>query len=155
MFPSPSRKGRSSPSSGRTGRENPPPCGPSPGWSALSPGASSTPGKPIAGLPSHRIARLGILHVPGGSRRLRQHERQENLEMRRTRSSRNEVEAAKLEQVFGLFPRLAERARPTARTLSGGAADAGHRGLVQRPDLLLLDEPSMGCPHCWWARSSG
>lgn len=103
-------------------------------------------GKSITGLPSHRIARLGIAHVPEGRGVFANMSVRENLEMGGyTRSSRKEV-GESFERVFGLFPRLAERASQLAGTLSGGEQQmlAIGRGLVQRPDLLLLDEPSMG-----------
>jgi len=103
-------------------------------------------GKSIGGLPSHRIARLGIAHVPEGRGVFANMSVRENLEMGAyTRSSRKELEES-FERVFGLFPRLAERSSQLAGTLSGGEQQmlAIGRGLFQRPDLLLLDEPSMG-----------
>jgi len=102
--------------------------------------------KSIMGLPSHRIARLGIAHVPEGRGVFANMSVRENLEMGAyTRSSRKEQEES-FERVFALFPRLAERVGQLAGTLSGGEQQmlVIGRGLVQRPDLLLLDEPSMG-----------
>ncbi|HEX9190712.1 MAG TPA: ABC transporter ATP-binding protein [Candidatus Deferrimicrobiaceae bacterium] len=103
-------------------------------------------GKPIAGLAPHRIVRLGIAHVPEGRGVFANMTVRENLEMGAyTRASRTEVEES-FGRVFALFPRLSERASQMAGTLSGGEQQmlAIGRALVQRPDLLLLDEPSMG-----------
>ncbi|MDD5763136.1 MAG: ABC transporter ATP-binding protein [bacterium] len=100
----------------------------------------------IAGLPSHRIARLGIAHVPEGRGVFANMSVREDLEMGgSTRTSRKELKES-FARVFGLFPRLAERGDQLAGTLSGGEQQmlVIGRGLVQRPDLLLLDEPSMG-----------
>jgi branched-chain amino acid transport system ATP-binding protein len=109
-------------------------------------GSIAHDGKSIAGLPSHRIARMGIAHVPEGRGVFANMSVRENLEMGGyARSSGKEMEES-FERVFGLFPRLAERTHQLAGTLSGGEQQmlAIGRGLVQRPDLLLLDEPSMG-----------
>ena len=103
-------------------------------------------GKPIAGLAPHRIVRLGIAHVPEGRGVFADMTVRENLEMGAyTRTSRTEVEES-FGRVFALFPRLSERASQIAGTLSGGEQQmlAIGRAVVQRPDLLLLDEPSMG-----------
>ncbi|MBP2668595.1 MAG: Fe(3+)-transporting ATPase [Deltaproteobacteria bacterium] len=103
-------------------------------------------GKPIAGLAPHRIVRLGIAHVPEGRGVFADMTVRENLEMGAyTRESRTEVEES-FGRVFALFPRLSERASQIAGTLSGGEQQmlAIGRAVVQRPDLLLLDEPSMG-----------
>jgi branched-chain amino acid transport system ATP-binding protein len=103
-------------------------------------------GRQVAGLPPHRIVRLGIAHVPEGRGVFANMTVRENLEMGAyTRASRAEVEES-FGRVFGLFPRLSERASQPAGTLSGGEQQmlAIGRAMVQRPGLLLLDEPSMG-----------
>ncbi len=103
-------------------------------------------GKSITGLPPHRIARRGLAHVPEGRGVFANMSVLENLEMGGyARNSRKESEET-LERVYTLFPRLSERSGQAAGTLSGGEQQmlAIGRGLMQRPDLLLLDEPSMG-----------
>jgi branched-chain amino acid transport system ATP-binding protein len=109
-------------------------------------GAIVHDGAPIAGLPPHRIARLGMAHVPEGRGVFANMSVLENLEMGAyTRRSRKETRET-LGRVFALFPRLSERSGQSAGTLSGGEQQmlAIGRALMQRPDLLLLDEPSMG-----------
>jgi branched-chain amino acid transport system ATP-binding protein len=100
----------------------------------------------ITGLPSHRIARLGLAHVPEGRGVFANMSVLENLEMGAyARRSRKEIRES-LARVHALFPRLSERTGQLAGTLSGGEQQmlAIGRALMQRPDLLLLDEPSMG-----------
>jgi len=103
-------------------------------------------GEDIAGAKPHEIARKGIALVPEGRGVFPQLTIEENLSMGAyTRRDRGAI-AADADRVFTLFPRLKERRRQTAGTMSGGEQQmlAIGRALMSRPRLLLLDEPSMG-----------
>ncbi|MBI5575466.1 MAG: ABC transporter ATP-binding protein [Deltaproteobacteria bacterium] len=103
-------------------------------------------GADITGKPPHRIARMGIAHVPEGRGVFANMTVSENLELGGyTRKSAQEVRKD-MEQVYSLFPRLKERSRQVAGTLSGGEQQmlSIGRAMVARPALMLLDEPSMG-----------
>jgi branched-chain amino acid transport system ATP-binding protein len=103
-------------------------------------------GNNIAGKPAHQIARSGLALVPEGRGVFPQLTVAENLAMGAyTRNDRVEI-AADGERVFNLFPRLHERRKQIAGTLSGGEQQmlAIGRAMMSRPKLLLLDEPSMG-----------
>jgi branched-chain amino acid transport system ATP-binding protein len=103
-------------------------------------------GESIAGLPAHTIVERGLIMVPEGRALFPFMTVLENLELgsfsRRARSQRG----GSLTRVFDLMPRLAERRGQLAGSLSGGEQQmcAIARGLMARPDLLLLDEPSIG-----------
>ncbi len=100
----------------------------------------------ITRMPAHKIVPLGISQVPEGRRIFAPLTVRENLEMGAfTRSDPKEI-AESLERVFASFPRLKERLNQAGGTLSGGEQQmlAMGRGLMSRPELLLLDEPSMG-----------
>src|SRR5688572_27264979 len=103
-------------------------------------------GDDIGGRPSHARARLGIAHVPEGRKVFSSLTVLENLEMGSYRSAARPQRAEGLETVYGLFPVLRERRAQLAGSLSGGEQQmlAIGRGLMARPDLLLLDEPSQG-----------
>ena len=103
-------------------------------------------GADITTLPPHRILQRGLAQVPEGRRVFAQMTVLENLEMGAfTRRDKAGVQAD-LEKVFGWFPRLKERIRQPAGTLSGGEQQmlAMGRALMSTPKMLLLDEPSMG-----------
>jgi branched-chain amino acid transport system ATP-binding protein len=102
-------------------------------------------GEEIAGVPAQRIVGMGISQAPEGRHCFARMSVTENLELGAYLRRDADV-AADLERVFALFPRLAERARQPAGTMSGGEQQmlAIGRAMMARPQLLLLDEPSMG-----------
>jgi branched-chain amino acid transport system ATP-binding protein len=99
----------------------------------------------IDGLAAHRVAKLGIAHVPEGRQPFAYLTVRENLLLGAYNRPAAESGAA-MDRVFKSFPRLSERLGQTAGTLSGGELQmlAMGRGLMARPRLLMLDEPSMG-----------
>ncbi len=109
-------------------------------------GAIRFRGQPLAGRPAHEIVKLGIGHVPEGRIVFANLTVRENLDLgaylRRDRAGI----AQDMKRVYTLFPRLEERSRQSAGTLSGGEQQmlAIGRALMARPQVLLMDEPSLG-----------
>jgi len=103
-------------------------------------------GKNIAGLPPHEIVKRGLSHVPEGRMIFANLTVLENLQMGAYLVRDKKIVQRELEFVFATFPRLKERAKQIAGTLSGGEQQmlAIGRALMSRPKFLMLDEPSLG-----------
>lgn len=109
-------------------------------------GAIQLNGEDLTRLKPHEIVTKGIIQVPEGRRIFGQLSVKENLDMGAFTCRDSKLNEENLDRVFTLFPRLKERSRQVAGTLSGGEQQmlAMGRALMANPKILLLDEPSMG-----------
>jgi branched-chain amino acid transport system ATP-binding protein len=103
-------------------------------------------GRSISKMPAHEVVCAGVGHVPEGRGIFPRLTVRENLEMGAYTLHNNAEIRRRMEEVFHLFPRLKERADQKGGTLSGGEQQmlAMGRGLMLKPKILLMDEPSMG-----------
>lgn len=109
-------------------------------------GTISFEGIPIHSTPPHEVVALGIIHVPEGRQIFTSLTVEDNLRVGSYLPRAREMRERNMKKVYEMFPRLHERRRQLARTLSGGEQQmlAIGRGLMSMPRLLMLDEPSLG-----------
>jgi branched-chain amino acid transport system ATP-binding protein len=109
-------------------------------------GSIAYEGSPIHTRPPYSLIELGIAHVPEARRLFPEMTVRENLLLGALKGDAKRTRSEMLEKVFSIFPRLKEREKQHAGTLSGGEQQmaAIGRGLMSRPRLLMLDEPSLG-----------
>jgi branched-chain amino acid transport system ATP-binding protein len=103
-------------------------------------------GRDVTAMPAHQLVKLGLAHVPEGRMVFANLTVHENLRMGAYLTRDKQIIARELEHVFNMFPRLKERDKQVAGTLSGGEQQmlAIGRALMSRPKFLMLDEPSLG-----------
>lgn len=116
------------------------------GMIKASSGAITLKGKPITHEEAHKLVPLGMAHVPEGRRVFAQMSVEENLELGAYTIKDKKQIASDIEKMYKRFPRLRERRKQLAGTMSGGEQQmlAMARALMSRPEMILMDEPSMG-----------
>ena len=116
------------------------------GMIKASSGAITLKGKPITHEEAHKLVPLGMAHVPEGRRVFAQMSVEENLELGAYTIKDKKQIASDIEKMYKRFPRLRERRKQLAGTMCGGEQQmlAMARALMSRPEIILMDEPSMG-----------